>query len=241
MTITVVIPSRGRPARAREAIDAIRQTAVLVSTEVILVVDEDDPELAGYFGVTRAAQFGDFAPQVALVTLRAEQTGNLVRATNTVSMRVARADPDAIIGNLGDDHLCRTPGWDRAIAEALQFPGVAYGNDLIQGETLPTAPFISASIVLALGYYALPDLEHMYIDNVWRDVAEQSGVRRYLPEVVIEHMHPAVSKAAWDTGYIRVNSNEAIERDRRRYESWRQHAMATDVGRVRAMLEAVAA
>lgn len=238
MTITVVIPSRGRPARAAAAIAAIQETAVLVSTEVILAVDEDDPELAGYVALTRPTL--PFRPQLSLVTLRGDQTGNLVRATNTVSMRVASADPECVIANLGDDHVCRTRGWDRAIAHALRTPGIAYGNDLIQGETLPTAPFISASIVLALGYYALPDLEHMYVDNVWRDVAEQAGVRRYLPDVVIEHMHPAVSKAAWDDGYIRVNSNEAIDRDRRRYESWRQHAMAQDIERVRLRLQVAA-
>jgi len=230
------MPSRGRPERARQAVQAIRDTAVMVETCVALVVDADDPTLPAY----RALQFQPFGAEVMVVVLQPEDTGNLVRATNTVSMRIADVDPDGIIGNLGDDHLCRTRGWDRRIIDALATPGIAYGDDLIQGETLPTAPFISASIVDALGYYFVPDVEHMYCDNAVRDIAEQAGVRRYLPEVVIEHVHPAVGKVDWDAGYIAVNDPRAIARDKARYESWREHAMATDVGRVRAMLERAA-
>lgn len=230
------MPSRGRPERARVALQAIRDTALMVETSVALVVDADDPMLPEY----RSLRFQPFGAEVMVVVLQPEDTGNLVRATNTVAMRIADVDPQAIIGNLGDDHVCRTPGWDQIVLDALRTPGIAYGDDLIQGEALPTAPFISAAIVEALGYYFVPDVEHMYCDNAVRDIAEQAGVRRYLPDVIIEHVHPAVGKADWDAGYIAVNDPRAIARDKARYESWRLHAMATDVGRVRAMLERAA-
>lgn len=236
MTITVVIPSRGRPERARAAVQAIRDTAALVSTNVILAVDADDLCLPEY----RALHFRPFGAEVSTVILGPDETGSLVKATNTVSMRVADVDPGCIIGNLGDDHMARTPGWDIAITDALRQPGIAYGDDYIQGEALPTAPFISAAIVNALGYYFLPDLEHMYPDNAVRDVGAQTGTLHYLPQLVFEHVHPAVGKTAWDEGYTRVNAESAIARDKARYESWRQHAMATDIGRVRAMLEVAA-
>ena len=232
MTVTVVIPSRGRPDRARQAVQAVRDTAALVATSDVLAVDADDPLLPE----DKALHFRPFGAEVMTVVLQAGETGSLVKATNTVSMRIASVDPRAIIGNLGDDHMCRTPGWDRTIEDALRTPGVAYGDDLLQGEALPTAPFISAEIVTALGYYALPDLEHMFIDNVWRDVGAQTGTLHYLPDVVIEHVHPATGKVEWDEGYARVNNVRAIKRDHDRYYSWRQHAMGHDVGRVRAML-----
>lgn len=236
MSITVVIPSRARPERAEVAINALRQTAVRVDTTIVLAVDLDDPRFMCYADL----RFEAPGPEVTFVTLRPADTGSLVKATNTVSMRVANADPQTIIGNLGDDHVARTPGWDRMVADALATPGVAYGDDLLQGEVLPTAPFISAQIVLALGYYALPDVDHMFIDNAWRDVGAQTGTLRYLPELVIEHVHPAVGKAEWDEGYQRVNAEDAIERDRRRYQSWREHAMAIDIGRVRDALATAA-
>lgn len=223
--------------RAYEAVRAIRGTARLVTTSVVLAVDRDDPELPAY----QELRWGPwFRAETSVVVLEPHETGNLVRATNTVAMRVAAADPDAIIGNLGDDHVCRTPGWDVLVEASLMSPGLAYGRDGIQDEKLPTAPFMSARIALALGYYALPDCEHMFIDNAWRDIAEQAGVRRYLPDMFIEHMHPAVAKAHWDAGYLRTNSDEAIRRDKLRYESWREHAMAIDIARVRDALAAAA-
>lgn len=216
MTITVVIPSRGRPARARQAIQAIRDTAALVTTSVILAVDRDDPEWKGYY----ALSFPPFGPECFMVTLEGADTGNLVRATNTVSMRVAAAEPRTIIGNLGDDHICRTPGWDAKIENALRTPGIAYGDDYIQGEHLPTAPFVSGEIVSALGWFFLPTLHHLYGDDCLKRIGRATGTLRYLPDVVTEHVHPAVGKAEWDAGYERANNARATQRDLRAYSAW---------------------
>lgn len=233
------MPSRARPDRAFDAIEAIRQTAVLIETSVVLAIDADDPAEPEYRRLAADSRLL-LGPSITVVTLRDDETGNLVRATNTVSMRIAQTDPDAIIGNLGDDHLCRTQGWDRRVSDALTKPGIAYGDDLIHGEALPTAPFISASIVLALGYYALPDCAHMFIDNAWRDIAEQAGVRRYSPDFLFEHLHPGVGKAEWDEGYVRANDASATRRDHKAYELWRAKAMARDIRKVRSALEVAA-
>ena len=213
--IVVVMPSRGRPERAKSALDAIRSTAVLVDTSVVLAVDRDDPCVNDY----RALTFPDFGVAVTLVTLAPEETGNLVRATNTIAMRIAHEDPDAIIGNFGDDHFCRTRNWDRRITETLVEPGIAYGDDLLQGEMLPTAPFVSASIVNALGWYFLPSLTHMYVDNALKRVGQALGAYHYLPDVVIEHLHPGAGKAELDEGYLRADASTEADRDA--YHRWR--------------------
>lgn len=207
------MPSRGRPERAASAIRAIRATAALVSTNIVLAVDTDDPELLHYQGL----RFPEFGPEVTTVVL--EESGNLVRATNIVATRIAAENPDAIIGNLGDDHLCRTPGWDRRIAEVLSEPGIAYGDDLLQGEMLPTAPFVSASIVNALGWYFLPSLTHMYVDNALKRIGQAIGSYHYLPDVVIEHLHPGAGKAEMDDGYLRADASTEADRDA--YHHWR--------------------
>lgn len=229
MAVVVVMPSRGRPARAWEAVQALRDTAALVDTSVLLVIDDDDPHKALY----RRMTWEGFRAAVTLVVLDVRETGSLVKATNTVSMRIANEDPTAIIGNLGDDHMARTPGWDRMVTEALRTPGLAYGRDGIHDEHMPTAPFISAAIPLALGWYALPSCRHLYIDNAWRDIAEQAGVRRYLPDMLFEHMHPAVSKGEWDAGYEKANNQDATRSDQHAYERWRARGMGRDIKRVR--------
>jgi len=236
--LVVIVPSRGRPERALEAVEALRRTAVGISTSIVLAVDADDPRLDGY-----RARFTDgrYAPEVALMVLTGEETGDLVRATNTPAMRIARTEPDAIVGVINDDQVARTTGWDVRIRRALTTPGIAYGDDLFQHHALVTCPFISASIVLALGWYAAPFLRHLFIDNVWRDLGADLGVLRYLPDLVFEHLHPFAGKAEWDATYERGNAQDIVDRDRIAYEAWRDGGgREVDVARVRRAL-AVAA
>lgn len=231
-SVVVVMPSRGRPKRAGEAVEAIRDTAVLRTTTALVVVDADDPTLPLYREEFRRSDVA------LLATLPSRATGDLVRATNAASWIVLQREPDAIIGNLGDDHLCRTFGWDLLVTQALLEPGIAYGDDLIQGERLPTAPFISAEIVQALGWYALPTCRHMFIDDAWRALGEQLGCLRYLPEVVIEHVHPGVGKTAMDEGYARADAS--TEGDRLAFDRWRREQMSADVARVQAAIQVAA-
>lgn len=233
MTVVVVLPSRGRPERARAAVEALRQTAQLVTTSIILAVDRDDPCLDEYMELRWP---NEYRAETWVCVLEPDDTGNLVKATNTVSMRVVRDDPDAIIGNLGDDHIARTPGWDRLISDALRTPGIAYGDDLLQGETLPTAPFISAKIVNALGWYALPCCRHLFIDDAWKALGKTTDTLRYVPEVVIEHEHPATGKVPWDDGYEKANNHDAMQRDLEAFDRWRNTTFYDDVVNVRRAL-----
>lgn len=226
--IHVVIPSRGRPQRASEVLHAIRATAVLPDTRAWLAIDRDDPALPEYVALADGLAY--------LVPLAAHETGDLVRATNSVSMWLARLRPRSIIANWGDDHIPRTVGWDAAVTDALLTPGIAYGDDGIQGEHLPTAPFISSEIVEALGWYALPTCRHLFIDDCWKALGQDLGVLRYLPNVNIEHMHPAAGKAEWDAGYERANANGAMEVDRAAFNAWHLRYRAVDVANVRAAL-----
>lgn len=236
MTVVVVMPSRGRPFEAHRAITELRRTASLVSTSVILAVDADDPLHAKY----EALRWPGYGPEVSVVTLAGDETGDLVRATNTVALPVARHDRSAIIANFGDDHHARTASWDKAVTEALAEPGIAYGDDLFQSELLPTAPFISASIIAALGWYFLPSCSHLFVDNALRELGLGAGCLRYLPDVVIEHVHPLAGKGRWDAGYERANGDETVERDKAAYLAWREDGMAEDAARIRRALQVAA-
>jgi hypothetical protein len=234
MSVVAVIPSRGRPERALIAADALRKQAVLVGTMVVLAIDADDPMLPGYYAPLPTNDIYHRA-EISRVVLCGYETGNLVKATNTVSLRIARENPATIIGNLGDDHVCRTEGWDKMVADALVEPGIAYGRDGIHDEHLPTAPFISGEIVSGLGWYALPTCHHLYIDDVWRELGQALGRLRYLPDLFIEHLHPAVGKADTDAGYVQAQAN--VDADRYAYEEWQQKYKDGDV---RAVLRALA-
>ena len=116
---------------------------------------------------------------------------------------------------MGDDHRPRTDGWDTKMLAALRElgTGVVYGDDLLQGERLCTSWAMTSDIVRALGRMVPAPVEHMFCDNAVMDLAKAAKCLRYLPDVVIEHLHPLAGKADWDPGYWRVNRPTSTERD----------------------------
>jgi hypothetical protein len=81
---------------------------------------------------------------------------------------------------------------------------------------------------------ALPGLVHLYVDNAWLELGRAAGVLGYLPDIVIEHMHPGAGKADWDAGYAEANAPELDAADKAVFERWRTEQLAADVQRLRA-------
>ena len=226
--LVVIVPSRGRPGQAAELAEVCSHTCS-ADTRLVIAVDADDPALPDY---DRALlDYG--SAYVAAVDPPAGHVG----AINAGAREALRwkSRPYAL-AKLDDDHRPRTKGWDAMMLAALDQmggAGIVYGNDLLQGQNLPTAPVISTNIVQALGYMGPPCLTHLYVDNFWLDLGRQAGCLRYLPEVVIEHMHPMAGKAAVDDGYQRVNAPQQYAADGGAYERYAAGQLLEDVAKVR--------
>lgn len=229
MGVLVFCPSRGRPEAAREAAASLVRTRRRGDTEMMVVIDDDDPEAGRYLAAT---------PLYRSMVLKGG--GGMVAALNqAVHLVLAQALPPDIVGFVGDDHRFRTDGWDVEIVKALTAkPGFAYAHDgFWGGGEIPTQIFINREVVEGLGYFALPDCRHLYVDNAWKELALATGSLSYLPQIMVEHMHPAAGKAEWDEAYKRVNSTEMYGRDGAAFSAWRESPrFAEDVSRVRAAL-----
>lgn len=160
---------------------------------------------------------------------------SMVEALNRVANAGFKAFAHAF---MGDDHLPRTVGWDEAYLDALHElgTGIVYGDDLLQGRALPTQCAMTSDIIRALGYMAPPTLTHLFVDNFWLSLGNEAGCLRYLPEVIVEHRHPAAGKAALDEGYERVNSVAMQTRDEAAWNAYVDSgAFAADVEKVKAL------
>jgi hypothetical protein len=202
--LTVLMPSRGRERQAAEAFRVFEETKALPSTRMIVVLDADEPGYADCPSVYFDHECG---------------MGN---ALNAAAAFVSNLGLPTVIGFVGDDHRFRTKGWDAEIAgaNAAMGGGVVYGNDLIRGHELPSSAFLDARIVRALGWMALPGAKHLYFDDTWRELGTAMGRLRYLPNTVIEHMHPIAQKADWDENYARVNDPAVYSHDKVIYDAW---------------------
>ena len=228
--LTVIVPTRSRPEAALQVVNAVVDTRQIHDTNVVLAVDSDDPMLDLY------RQVAGTRPDVA----RVEEVvgGWMVAALNEAAMRVVADTTVTAVGFLGDDHRPRTPGWDASYLSALAElgAGIVYGNDLLQYEFVPTQCAISASIIRALGWMAHPSLKHMYVDTLWRDMANVAGRRRYLPDVIVEHLHYINGKSVEDDGYKRVNADEVFSADERAFTALHASGQVRRAGAVIAQL-----
>ena len=199
--LTVIVPTRERPDAARELAAGFAQTCT-ADTLLLFSIDTTDPRRHEYLAATLAG------PRVACITA---DNRTMVEALNTAASTVE----STFVGFMGDDHRPRTRGWDSAYIHALRElgTGIVYGDDLLQSERLPTQIAMTTDIVRTLGWMAPPDLVHLAVDNWWLELGRRAGCIRYLPGVVVEHVHPVAGKVEWDEGHRRVNAPEMYHRD----------------------------
>jgi hypothetical protein len=95
------------------------------------------------------------------------------------------------------------------------------------------AVFMGSGLIRELGYFNPPGLEHLYLDDSWKWVGLQLGTLRYIPEVVIEHLHYLNGKAPQDALYAEVNDPTMYAHDRAAFTAWANGPAADDLQRVR--------
>jgi hypothetical protein len=182
--ISVLVPTRGRPANVARLLESAQETAE-TEVEFIFYVDEDDAsshDVIDRHGATRLV-----GPRVVL-----SETWNRCweRATHDVAMQC------------GDDIVFRTYGWDaRVLAEFERFPDrivFVHGEDGIQGDRIGTHGFLHRNWVTTVGYFVPPYFSSDYNDLWLSEVADALGRRVFLPNVYTEHMHPVAGKAQLD-------------------------------------------
>jgi hypothetical protein len=218
--LTILVPTRGRPARFAELVRAVADTAT-GSVEIVAGLDTDDPEWAVY---NQLADDGWPIP----VMLFAHDRELLAAKTNRLARRVLRWKPPhgpRYLAFLADDHRPRTRGWDQrlcAAIDALGEPGGwAYGDDLFQRAKLPTAWVVSRSVVEMLGWMMLPACAHLYVDNAVLALGQALHRIVYCPDVVIEHEHPFAGRPElWDDLYHESNTDARYAADKAAYLEW---------------------
>lgn len=220
MSIAVILPTRGRPWGAKEAVESVIATRRLPGTSVVVVLDQDDPEKHNYTNAwleIAGLRDGDRIY---------EFSGNMIQRTNLAASAILGSVDYDILGWMADDNRMRTEGWDERVTEALSAPGIGFANlnDLFWSEYFPrdkpVNTYVRASIVRALGWYANPGQMHHYMDDTWRMLGTSTDSLVYLRDVICEHMHPSVGKAEWDAGYRYTESGEVNQREQAAFMNW---------------------
>ncbi len=197
--ISLVLPTRGRVALAQRMLQSVRTTARRPEAiQVVLYLDADD-----------AASHALSCE--GLVLDRIIGPGGRMGAITQASYAACRGDYIMLVN---DDVIFRTPGWDARVRETFaRFAdgvGLAWGNDLFQGPVLPSHPILSRAACEVMGGVCPADYDRDSIDkhifDIFRRLGERGHARAvYLPDVVVEHLHPEAGKGKVDETYRRRN------------------------------------
>ncbi|MFQ5622446.1 MAG: hypothetical protein ACE5FS_03520 [Paracoccaceae bacterium] len=167
--------------------------------DIRLRVDYDDPELAAYHGL----KLGDSWDIV---------TG----PRKPLSAIYNEFPPDwPWYGFIGDDVMPETPEWEDVMVSAAGSDGMAHPSD-------PAHFVLAGALVREMGWIALPGLDRIYIDTVWKDIAEARGVLRDVGPV-LSHRHFSNGGAVMDATYRKRRNVE----DRAVYKAWRRSFLST--------------
>lgn len=223
--ILMIVPSRGRPENIRRLAEAWQQTSAGVA-DLLVAIDSDDPRGEQYAEVWREVR----------VTMITDERRRLVGTLNHYATTCG--SNYFVTGFLGDDHLPQTPAWDQRFLDELHrlHTGIVYGNDLFQGANLPTAVVMTSDIIATLGYMAPPGLQHLYVDDAWAELGRGIGRLSYLPDVVIEHLHPAARKAEMDASYTETNSDAQYQADHAAFAAYRATDLEGDLKKLKELI-----
>jgi hypothetical protein len=234
--LVVITPSRDRPRQLNELAHAVWETTS-GRVDVLGLVDDDDPQRAAYMALSCDIWTG---PRRSLSAWTNFAAGNLL---DFAAGNLLDGNGYRYLASLGDDHRPRGQDWDLRLIEAIEAldgPGIAYGNDLLQGQHLPTAWVVSAEIVRAVGWMMLPTCQHLFVDTAILELGRAADRITYCPDVIIEHLHPVAGKAPWDDSYRESNAAARYEADRAAFEAWKRDGLASDAAKVKALVREVA-
>lgn len=221
----VLVPTRGRPANVDRLVRACAMTCT-ADTRLHFAFDDDDDRLQAGIDATAGHRY-TVGPR-----------NGLAGWTNDLAARHVRRGDAAALASIGDDMLPVTHGWDSALLAALppgggmSWPDVQRGPEHGRDPSVPEAIVISAPIVAALGWMALPGCHHWYIDNAWRDLGRAADCITYCPGVVVRHLHPNVPGGDKpDRTYH--DAAERFDTDANAYRRWRLLRLREDAAVVR--------
>lgn len=212
-------------------LDSLNNTST--TTDVVFLIDKDDDLKLQYF---------EFIPESKIMLFDNTKSALFIERTLTEKINSAfslLADDYEYFSVSNDDFVYHTPAWDQKLINVLEDygPGIAYGNDLLQGKRLPTTSIVSGKIVKALGWLQMPSLSHLYGDEVWKFIGNELNILFYVDNVIIEHKHWIKDRSLIDETYKNTNSQQRYDQDGKAFSDWKEGQAREDIEKLRRSLD----
>jgi hypothetical protein len=183
--ISLLCPTRGRPAIVREMLESAVDTA-FGPFQAVFFIDDDDTESAAEIARWRMNGFrGVGMPRYEIP---------MSDMWNWCADEALKTRPHWPLMFIDDEALFHTPGWDMMVIQALvayRDGGVlVHPNDTIHGEILAAYFAVPPTWVDIFGRLTPKQFTYGYADVWCSEVAQAAGRKVYLPHVVVENRAP---------------------------------------------------
>lgn len=145
------------------------------------------------------------------------------------------------VGILNDDHVPITHKWDTRLVEQLTGKNFISCNDRwnsparICGLTAWSMPLLK---VCGFPIF-IPGMQHLYIDDLWKIIAENTGCWDLDHSVVIEHRHVLKRESPMDETHQKTYAPPAFQADLAVFQKFLNEEMPKVIVRIREMQKPV--
>lgn len=219
--LLVLCCSRGRPKMLKEMIQSFEINSV--TSDLYVMLDNCDQLLSDYISCLSDTNINySITPRTS--------------CTNKINAHINYNYEFMSVTN--DDFIYKTPAWDLKLISEIKLSGkhgIAYGNDLCAGVHIPTTSVISREIIKELGWLQLPELKHLFGDNVWNHLGKACKCLHYVENVIIEHRHVFARKMQEDDTFRHTNSAEMYDHDEKIFINWLTGQSKVDIEKVKSI------
>ncbi len=235
--LLLICPSRGRSARIGTWLKAARATTSIDHTDIVILLDLDDPELEEYKSVLKWQGINH------LVFDRSESQ---TLTTEIINQAFDIFGDYAYYSVTNDDIIYQTSGWDIALSQPLKISSgqddtmvEKYGERFIGNVdpgSFPITSVIDGDIVRAVGWLQYPELRHSCGDNIWFWIGKRADCLYHDPGYHTVHNSPYFDKAEVDDTFKRSNANDNMQ-DYYTYKEWLKYKCGTEVIKVMKLID----
>lgn len=198
MNILIKFPTRGRPTRFFETLNAYYEMLNNISNVKFLITcDVDDHSMNSEEVKSKLKSYTNleiiYGPNKTKI--------------EAINYGVPVEDFDIIL-LASDDMVPIIKGYDDIIINAMDrfFPdkdGVLWFNDGLQGKNLNTLCILGKKYYDRFGYIYYPEYKSLYCDNEFTEISMKLGKCVYIDTIIIKHFHYSVFPNLIDDLYIK--------------------------------------
>lgn len=234
MSGVIILPTLNRIDMVKSFVQSYLETKSTVPVWILIDSKDWETNKEGYLGVEAIMPADKFFFKW---TDGAVSMGDKIRAI----WPQIKAAGFTWVGLLNDDHYLLTEEWDKKANALIDGTNMVSTNDGKWNFGIRVCGLTawSTALIDAVGFPIYPrNLQHLYIDDIWRAIGERTGCWKDTIKINVEHRHAYCGKGPQDETFKKVNAPTSWEYDAKEFKHFMEQDFLGVCERVMALRKA---